>query len=323
MPGARSECIAFFNKRIIEILSIFAGIFLNLLVYRYFSELRTISEVKELTGLLSDERASGRSVGLVPTMGALHKGHVSLVECCAAGNDVTVVSIFVNPDQFNDPEDLEKYPRTLDADLNILEEAGCTVAFVPSVHAMYPGPDRRVFDFGILDKVMEGHYRPGHFNGVARAVSRLFEMVGPDRAYFGEKDFQQLAVIREMTRMLKLPVEIIACPTVREDDGLAMSSRNMLLDPEQRKNAALINQTLRQASLKRGQKVGEIRQWVTSTINENPYLGLQYFEIVDPVSLQPASDDGQISGPLIGCIAVHAGKVRLIDNVFFYNFAVL
>jgi pantoate--beta-alanine ligase len=321
MPGA--DYIAFFNKRIIEILSIFAGIFLNLLFYRFVSELRTITEVHELTGLLDHERASGRSVGLVPTMGALHKGHVSLVECCAAGNDVTVVSIFVNPDQFNDPEDLEKYPRTLDEDLQALKETACTIAFVPSVGTMYPGPDRRVFDFGILDKIMEGHFRPGHFNGVARAVSRLFEMVKPDRAYFGEKDFQQLAVIREMTRMLKLPVEIIACPTVREDDGLAMSSRNRLLDPEQRKNAALIIQTLRQASRRKGARVGEIRQWVTETINENPYLGLQYFEIVDPVSLQPAGDDREIGGGLIGCIAVHAGKVRLIDNVFFYNFAVL
>ncbi len=286
-------------------------------------KMQTVSDIKELTGLLSDERASGRSVGLVPTMGALHQGHVSLVNCCKEGNDVTVASIFVNPDQFNNPDDLKKYPRTLEEDLRMLEEAGCTIAFAPEVSTIYPEPDRRVFDFGLLDRVMEGRFRPGHFNGVARVVSRLFEIIKPDRAYFGEKDFQQLAVIRKMTRMLELPVEIIACPTVREADGLAMSSRNRLLGPGQRKNASLINQTLRQAARKKEAKAGEIRQWVTDAINENPCLGLEYFEIVDARSLQPVRDDEFVTDGMIGCIAIYAGDVRLIDNVFFCNFAAL
>jgi pantoate--beta-alanine ligase len=285
--------------------------------------MQTVSDIEELTGLLSGERASGRSVGLVPTMGALHQGHISLVNCCNGGNDVTVASIFVNPDQFNNPDDLKNYPRTLKEDLRMLEEAGCTIAFAPEVSTIYPEPDRRVFDFGLLDRVMEGRFRPGHFNGVARVVSRLFEIIKPDRAYFGEKDFQQLAVIRKMTRMLELPVEIIACPTVREADGLAMSSRNRLLNPEQRENAALINQTLRQAARKKEAKAGEIRQLVTDTINDNPCLGLEYFEIVDARSLQPVSDEVSVTDGMIGCIAVHAGSVRLIDNVFFCNFAAL
>jgi pantoate--beta-alanine ligase len=285
--------------------------------------LKTFSDIKELTGFLSGERASGRSVGLVPTMGALHQGHISLVNCCNGGNDITVASIFVNPDQFNNPDDLKNYPRTLEEDLRMLKEAGCTIAFAPEVSTIYPEPDRRVFDFGLLDKIMEGRFRPGHFNGVARVVSRLFEIIKPGKAYFGEKDFQQLAVIREITRMLELPVEIIACPTVREADGLAMSSRNRLLDTEQRKNAALINQTLRQAVRKKGAKAGEIRRWVTDTINENPYLGLEYFEIADARSLQPVNDQESVTDGMIGCIAVLAGNVRLIDNIFFCNFAAL
>ncbi len=256
-------------------------------------------------------------------MGALHKGHIALVNCCIRDNDVTVASIFVNPDQFNDPDDLKNYPRDMDADLRSLEKAGCDVAFAPSVKTVYPEPDKRIFDFGELDKVMEGQYRPGHFNGVARVVSRLFEMIKPHRAYFGEKDIQQLAVIRKMTKMLDLPVEIIACPTVRESDGLAMSSRNALLGPEQRKNAPLINLTLQEAATKKGMKIGEIKQWVIETINANPFLEVEYFEIVDASDLQPADDHRHFGGGLLGCIAVRAGKIRLIDNVFFYNFAAL
>ncbi len=286
-------------------------------------KLKTVSDIDELADLLAEARSTGKSVGLVPTMGALHKGHLSLVSCCNAGNKVTIVSIFVNPEQFNDPEDLESYPSNLDRDLQMLREADCDIVFVPSVKTIYPVPDMREFDFGPLDKIMEGRFRPGHFTGVARVVSRLFEIIKPDRAYFGEKDFQQLAVIRKMTGMLQLPVEIKACPTVRESDGLAMSSRNVLLSSGQRKNAVLIGQTLRAAAQKKGMAVWELKKWVADTINENPFLDLEYFEIVDSKDLQPAADGERVKQGLTGCIAVRVGNVRLIDNVFFYNFEAL
>jgi pantoate--beta-alanine ligase len=282
--------------------------------------LKTVSDIVELTALLSEARSTGGSVGLVPTMGALHRGHLSLVSCCNAGNEVTIASIFVNPDQFNDPKDLENYPSNLDRDLQMLGAADCDIVFVPSVKTIYPEPDRREFDFGMLDKIMEGRFRPGHFTGVARVVSRLFEIIKPDRAYFGEKDFQQLAVIRKMTGMLQLPVEILACPTIRENDGLAMSSRNVLLSPGQRKNAVLIGQTLRKAAKKKGMEVRELKKWVSETINENPLLELEYFEIVGSNDLQPAGDRERVKQGMTGCIAVRVGNVRLIDNIFFYNF---
>lgn len=285
--------------------------------------MKTVFNKDDIRDLITGARDTGKSIGLVPTMGALHNGHLSIVNCCSKVNDVTVVTIFVNPSQFNDPKDLDNYPRDLDRDLRMLEQTCCDIVFVPSVNEVYPEPDRRIFDFGALDKVMEGRYRPGHFNGVAQVVSRLFEIIKPDRAYFGEKDIQQLAVIRRLTEMLNMPVKIKACPTVRESDGLAMSSRNVLLNGEQRKSAVLINQTLRQAAHKRSLKTGEIKKWVTETINSDPFLDIEYFEIVDGKDLQPVSDLDHLRDDLIGCIAVRAGRVRLIDNVFFYNFAVL
>lgn len=262
-------------------------------------------------------RNENQTIGFVPTMGALHQGHVALIEKAVDESDVVVVSIFVNPTQFNNPNDLKNYPRTLDDDLEKCRKAKADVIFVPSVEEIYPEPDTRVFDFGQLDKVMEGKFRPGHFNGVAQVVSKLFEMVNPHKAFFGQKDFQQLAVIRRMVEMLKLDVEIIGCPTVRENDGLAMSSRNMLLNPVQRSSAPLIAKTLLAARNKKGEmSVQGMIDWVKSEINSNSQLEVEYFEIADAKTLQPVKSWNE-SNELVGCIAVQVGQVRLIDNVLF------
>lgn len=262
-------------------------------------------------------RNENQTIGFVPTMGALHQGHVALIEKAVDESDVVVVSIFVNPTQFNNPNDLKNYPRTLDDDLEKCRKAKADVIFVPSVEEIYPEPDTRVFDFGQLDKVMEGKFRPGHFNGVAQVVSKLFEMVNPHKAFFGQKDFQQLAVIRRMVEMLKLDVEIIGCPTVRENDGLAMSSRNMLLNPVQRSSAPLIAKTLLAARNKKGEmSVQGMIDWVKSEIISNSQLEVEYFEIADAKTLQPVKSWNE-SNELVGCIAVQVGQVRLIDNVLF------
>lgn len=268
---------------------------------------RLVSELGEHSGI----------VGFVPTMGALHSGHIALVERARAECDVVVVSIFVNPTQFNDPRDLQNYPRTEQADLELLSAAGADMVFAPSVSEVYPTPDTRRFDFGALESVMEGAHRPGHFNGVAQVVSRLFEIVRPSRAYFGEKDFQQLAIIRRMCADMALPVEIVGCPIVRGYDGLALSSRNALLTPEKRTAAPLINRALRCAADKRGMlPIEDFKRLIVSTINSNEHLRTEYFEVVDAQTLQPISDWGSDSQhPLRGCVAVFAGDVRLIDNI--------
>ena len=254
-------------------------------------------------------------IGFVPTMGALHQGHISLVERAVRENQTVVTSIFVNPTQFNDVRDLERYPQTLDADIALLEKAGCHLVFAPSVNEVYPEPDRRKFDFGDLETVMEGKHRPGHFNGVAQVVSKLFEMVKPQKAYFGLKDFQQLAIIKALVKQLQLNVEIVPCPIVREENGLAMSSRNELLTPELRKNAALISQTLFGAKQHTARKsVRALEQWATETINNNPFLTVEYIEIVNSETLQ-ATNSWDEKGTKIICAAVFCGKVRLIDNV--------
>jgi pantoate--beta-alanine ligase len=259
----------------------------------------------------------GLSIGFVPTMGALHQGHLSLVEMACLQTGFVVVSIFVNPTQFNDKGDLERYPRDLQKDVDLLSTTSCALVFAPDVDEIYPEPDTRQFNFGLIEQVMEGKFRPGHFNGVAQVVSRLFEIVKPHKAYFGQKDFQQLAIISEMVRKLNIPVEIIACPIVREAGGLAMSSRNMLLSVEQRKNAELISATLFEAVNKKGElTVNDLCNWVINRINENEFLNTEYFEIVDSVTLQPVKDWDE-PGTKIGCIAVHCGKIRLIDNVEF------
>ena len=278
-------------------------------------EMIVVETVDKLRAFLAAARAEGKSIGLVPTMGALHEGHASLVKRSVEENDVTVVSVFVNPTQFNDKGDLERYPRTLDADCALLSSLGANYVFAPSVEEVYPEPDTRVFDFAPLDKVMEGVYRPGHFNGVAQIVSKLFMYVEPDRAYFGEKDFQQLAIIREMVRQLGFKLQVVGCPIVREKDGLALSSRNTLLTPEQRITALAISKTLF-ASLDYAKlhTLMETKQMVEQAIAGTEGLELEYYEVVDGNTLQPVAswDDTDY---IVGCITVYCGKVRLIDNI--------
>lgn len=278
--------------------------------------MKLVGTVKQLQEELG-KQGSKAGIGFVPTMGALHEGHLSLVRRAVAENQVVVVSIFVNPTQFNDPKDLERYPRTLEADLALLESTGCRLVFAPSVEEVYPEKDTRKFNFGKLETVMEGKFRPGHFNGVAQVVSKLFDMVKPDKAYFGLKDFQQLAIIKSMVKQLDLSVEIIPCEIVREKSGLAMSSRNELLTEEQRANAALISETLKAAKELRGEKnVQELSEWVVEKINQNPFLNVEYFEIVDDERLQPIKS-WEEQNTKVGCVAVFCGKIRLIDNIVF------
>ena len=279
--------------------------------------MRVVKTVGELQAIVNEQKQAGNRIGFVPTMGALHKGHLSLVEQAARQSSFVVVSIFVNPTQFNNATDLEKYPRTLDQDVALLETTPCHLVFAPSVDEIYPEPDTRVFDFGVIDKVMEGLHRPGHFNGVAQVVSRLFDIVKPQVAFFGQKDFQQLAIIAAMVKQLNLQVEIFPCPIVREADGLAMSSRNMLLDEIQRKNVPVIAQSLLEScNFAHSQTVNEVIEYVTNRVNKMPGLQVEYFDIVDGVTLQ-AIDKWDESDYIVGCIAVFAGKIRLIDNIIY------
>ena len=275
--------------------------------------------IGQLQQVVESEKQQGNRVGFVPTMGALHDGHLQLVKRSVEENEFTIVSIFVNPTQFNDKKDLVNYPRTLEADCVLLESVGCNIVFAPDEAEMYPEPDMRQFAFGELEQVMEGAFRPGHFNGVAQIVSKLFDAVLPDRAYFGEKDFQQLAIIREMTRQSQYKIQIIPCPIVREADGLAMSSRNARLTPEQRKNAAQISQALFKSRTFAAEKsVAEIKDFLIQTVNSVADLRVEYFEIVDARTLQSIQDWSQTNEP-IGCIAVFCGEVRLIDNISYAN----
>ncbi|MBR2443167.1 MAG: pantoate--beta-alanine ligase [Rikenellaceae bacterium] len=275
--------------------------------------MKVVKTVAELRREL--ETISPEGLGFVPTMGALHEGHLSLVERARKENQTVVVSVFVNPTQFNDPNDLRNYPRTPEADAAMLETAGVDIVFMPSVEEMYPTPDTRVFDFGTIDKVMEGATRPGHFNGVAQVVSRLFDMVRPARAYFGEKDFQQIAVIKAMVRQLGICIEIVPCPIVRGEDGLALSSRNTLLTPEYRAAAPQIY-----AALKAGVEAvdtktpAEVVTIIKNGIEQSGLLRAIYVEIVDGDTLQSVQEWGQ-SGHIQCCVAVQAGDVRLIDNI--------
>lgn len=278
----------------------------------------TISETR---AWLDEQKAAGKSSGFVPTMGALHRGHTELIRRSVSENDITGCSIFVNPIQFNNPEDLEKYPRTLETDVAMLEEAGCDLVFVPSVKEMYPEPVTEKYHFGPLEQVMEGAHRPGHFNGVAVVVKKLFDIFQPDRAYFGEKDYQQLAIIRALVKMKNIPVGIVPCPTVREADGLAMSSRNRRLTPEERAIAPEIYRTLDLAADLAGIKsVAEVKQLACDRLTEKGFV-VDYFEISDAVTLQPV-DAWDQAPEIIGCVAAFLGNVRLIDNlILFRNFA--
>ncbi len=273
---------------------------------------------EEIAKAVADVRSKGLSLGFIPTMGALHNGHISLVKKSIAENDCTAVSILVNPTQFNNKHDLQTYPRTIDADLVLLESVGCSIAFVPSVETMYPEGLENVtesYDFGPIGNVMEGVARPGHFNGVGIVVHRLFELVPADRAYFGMKDFQQIAIIREMVRQRNIQIEIIPCPIVREEDGMALSSRNARLSAEQRSQAVQISQTLFKAADKVKQcSIAEIKEFVETTVNNVPLLEVEYFEIVDGYTMQPVSSWNDASW-IVGCITVNVGDVRLIDNI--------
>ncbi len=278
--------------------------------------MKIVHTIKDLQAELTALRAQGETVGLVPTMGALHAGHASLVKRSVSENGVTVVSVFVNPTQFNDKNDLEKYPRTLDADCRLLEECGAAFVFAPSVSEMYPEPDTRQFSYAPLDTVMEGAFRPGHFNGVCQIVSKLFDAVQPDKAYFGEKDFQQLAIIREMVRQIGVNgLEIVGCPIVREEDGLALSSRNQRLSAQERENALNISQTLfKSRNFAATHTVSETQKMVEDAIEVAPGLRLEYFEIVDGNTLQKINN-WEDTSYAVGCITVFCGEVRLIDNI--------
>ena len=275
--------------------------------------MKVFESVKELRAELDKAEQSG--IGFVPTMGALHAGHRSLVERARRENGTVVVSVFVNPTQFNDKNDLKHYPRTPEADARLLEEAGADFVLMPTVEEIYPQPDTRQFDFGLIDKVMEGATRPGQFNGVAQVVSRLFDIVRPARAYFGEKDCQQIAVIKSMVAPLALPIEIVVCAIVRGEDGLALSSRNTLLDAAHRAAAPHIYATLRAAvAQSQGMAPARLKEWVTAEVERNPLLKVIYYQSVDARTMQEVAawDD---SPRIQGCIAVQAGDIRLIDNI--------
>lgn len=281
------------------------------------NEMKVVNTIKELQAMLSEYRSEGKTIGLVPTMGALHAGHASLVERSVRENDVTVVSIFLNPTQFNDKTDLEKYPRTLDADCALLTEVGATIAFAPSVEEVYPEPDTRQFSYPPTDSVMEGAFRPGHFNGVCQIVSKLFSYVDADKAYFGEKDFQQIAVIRRMVADLGFRVEIVPCPVIREESGLARSSRNTLLSEEERNIAANIYRVMKESvPMAETHTVSEVHDYVVAQINAVEGLEVQYYSIVDGETLADVASWAD-APHVVGCITVYCGAapIRLIDHI--------
>ena len=275
----------------------------------------TIAETKDL---ISQRKKAGNTIGFVPTMGALHEGHLQLVRKAAEENDFVVVSIFVNPIQFNNPDDLAKYPRTLESDLEKLAGTGCKLVFAPSVDEMYPEPDLTEFDFGDLDKVMEGRFRPGHFRGVGIVVKKLFEIITPDKAYFGQKDFQQLAIIRHMVQQLGMPLTIVSCPIVREPDGLAMSSRNARLTPEERQEASVIYRALNSITENYTWFTRDgLEELISVEIELCPYFRVEYVSVVDTETLQPF-DDWMDAEHAVVCVAAFIGEVRLIDNLILY-----
>jgi pantoate--beta-alanine ligase len=279
--------------------------------------MKVFHKIVDLQNELFEARKQGKEIGLVPTMGALHEGHASLVTRSVADNGITVVSVFVNPTQFNDKNDLKNYPRDLDADCRLLERCGADYVFAPAVEEMYPQEDKRVFEYPPVSTVMEGAHRPGHFNGVCQVVSRLFYIVRPHRAYFGEKDWQQIAVIKAMVRSLKLNVDIVECPIIRDEDGLARSSRNVLLAPDERAIAPEIFKALKQSvAYAEKHTVKETYDKVVGEINAVDGLEVEYFSIVDGDTLQDVAswDAAQY---IVGCITVYCGKtpIRLIDHI--------
>ena len=274
---------------------------------------KTIGEIRDSEEKLTTHEGK---IGFVPTMGALHKGHISLIEQSKKACAITVCSIFVNPNQFNDKADLARYPRTPEADIKMLEDAGCDILFMPSVEEIYPKADTRVFDFGVVDKVLDGAHRPGHFNGVGQVVSRLFEIVKPHKAFFGLKDYQQVLVIKKMVEQLKLNVEIVACDILRESDGLAMSSRNTLLSADERKAASLIPRIMQEArALSKTMPLTEVKAKLLTEVSTNPILKADYIEFCDADTLQSVSEI-KPNQKIICLVAIFSGKIRLIDNLF-------
>ncbi len=278
----------------------------------------TIKTSYELKDYLEIKKRNGKTIGFVPTMGALHDGHISLVRKSKSENDITCVSIFVNPTQFNNKDDLKNYPRMELQDSRMLKDSGCDLLFTPGVNDIYPEEDTREFDLGGLDKEMEGKFRKGHFKGVVQIVSKLFETVQPDRAYFGRKDFQQLAIIKYINKntLQHLNIQIKGCKTIRESDGLAMSSRNLLLSPDERLSAPLISKTLKfLVSQKDFNDPIQMKELFQGTIDKDPHLQTEYIEIVNDDTLQPV--DKIVRGTTSVCVAVYCGKIRLIDNMQF------
>jgi pantoate--beta-alanine ligase len=280
--------------------------------------IKLIHTIKEAREYVAGVKAKGAGIGFVPTMGALHEGHLELVRVAGKDYQEVIVSIFVNPIQFNNQEDLQKYPRTLESDLRQLQSTPCTMVFAPTVEEMYPEPDQTVIDFGPIERVMEGKFRPGHFRGVGIVVKKLFEIITPDQAYFGEKDFQQLAVIRQLVMIFNLPVKITGCPTIREQDGLAMSSRNQRLTEKEREIAPEIYKAL--------QKAAEGYSWFTpqglekmiiGEIEQNQDFRVEYATVSEANTLMPFSDWEDVDSAVV-CIAVYLGQVRLIDNIRLY-----
>lgn len=281
--------------------------------------MQIIKTTDQVNAVLQSVRGDGKTqIGFVPTMGALHQGHLALIERAKRENEFVVSSIFVNPLQFNNSSDLVNYPRNYKRDVELLKSHQCDLLFCPSVEEIYPEPQHKVYDFGLLDKVMEGVYRPGHFNGVAIVVKRLFDIINPHRSYFGEKDYQQLAVIRKLVEMEQSNVEIVSCPTIREADGLAMSSRNTRLSPEQRAKAPMIYQILQQVRiLAESHSVEEIKKWVVEKFDSAPIAKLEYFELSDADTLLPITQLHP-RRKIVAAIAAYFGEVRLIDNIIIF-----
>ena len=281
--------------------------------------MKILEKIKDTSDHLQEIRNGNISIGFIPTMGALHQGHLSLIKEAKKENGYVTCSIFVNPIQFNNKNDLQVYPRDINRDIKLLESTGCDFLFHPSETEMYPEPVNVVFDFGNLDKVMEGMFRPGHFNGVAVVVKKLFEILKPDRAYFGLKDYQQLVIIHKVVNDFKLPIEIVPCSTVREEDGLAMSSRNQLLSKTDRLQAAMIYEALKMVKIQSGYStINEIKRFIEQLFRKTKNTKLEYFDIVDMYTLKPLTTWSQSSN-VIACIAVYVGNVRLIDNIILFS----
>lgn len=274
------------------------------------------TKIHEIQRFLTELKAKRQLLGFVPTMGALHSGHISLIKSSKLTCHVTICSIFVNPTQFNDKKDLERYPRTPQKDIDLLEAAHCDVLFMPNAQEMYPEKDERIFDFGYLDKILDGAHRPGHFNGVAQIVSRLFDIIKPDKAFFGLKDYQQVMIIKALVKQLNYNIEIVACPILREEDGLAMSSRNTLLSSEERKAAKIIPLLMRdvQELKNKGKDIIQIKEYVAEQLKKDPIYKPDYFSICNAQSLEEIKvfSDAQKQVALIACFV---GKIRLIDNI--------